>query len=84
MDNDIKQGILLFKCVTGYQGKPSLINNDIHYIIYYNDVNIGELFRENNYRWRLTIPSANIRIHGQNRIDLIDESEMRYRKFIKQ
>jgi hypothetical protein len=81
-EHDIKQGILLFKCVTGYQGKPSLLNGDYTYIIYRDDINIGSLHHTNYIEWYLSIPGAEINLHGQYRNDLVQEAEMLYRKFL--
>jgi hypothetical protein len=72
-DNDIKQGVLLFKCAQE--------NNS--YIIYHDDINIGSLCRSKDTRWHLDIPSAGINLHGQYRIDLIELADSLYQKRIE-
>jgi hypothetical protein len=82
INENIKQGIFLFKAVTGYKGKLDLLNNDLYFIIYRNNINIGSLCRREDRNWSLQIPGTEINLVGQYKNVLIEEAEILYKKFI--
>jgi hypothetical protein len=60
----------------------SQLTRDVIYRIYLDNVDLGDCFRGDDTLWRLTIPSAEIKLHGIFRNDLFEEAEILYGKFI--
>lgn len=58
------------------------INDMDTYRIYDEGIDLGEMTREIDGKWYLTIPCADIHLVGQYRYDLMEQVEIEYTKFV--
>jgi hypothetical protein len=61
----------------------TILNHDVVYRIYNDNVDLGDCFRGEDTMWHLAISSADIKLHGIYRHDLFEEAEILYNKFME-
>ena len=59
----------------------TILNHDVVYHIYHDNIDYGDCYRGEDGYWHLAIPSAEIKLRGIYRNDLFEQAQMLYNNF---